>query len=245
MKMTPQLKAWVIANCEVSEDTTDDDLRKAAGIALVNGMLTVEKLTELTAEIEEKEADEFSKKLDAMATGLEKLAAVLTASQEKQETPETKEQNVGKVIADGAKEGTVRVKGAHEQYSNTKSAAFFPKHTPDGKSHPMAGKPMSFYSSQRQMDTPSDLDKAVAGAYGQFIVECARNKGNRSLSWMQMPQHSKELLQYAMENMRWSGSSNGGDEADIIDRKLTPTEQKALIDDAASGGLEALSLPLF
>jgi len=239
MKMTAAFRTWLCEHCGVDKEATDDEFRKAAGNALADGTLTVEKYSELTAEPEDKEADEFTKKLDAMAAGLERLATVLTEQKEtKEEIPDTKAQDLGKALAEGAGQ-QVRVKGAHEQYSTAKSAAFFPERTPDGKSHQMAGKPMSFYSDKRPMDHPSDLDKAVAGAWAQFIVQCARTNGSRSLAWMALPQHSKELLQYAMENMKWGGSSNGSDEADIIDRKLTPTEQKALIDDPVSGGLEA------
>ena len=56
---------------------------------------------------------------------------------------------------------------------------------------------------------------------------------------MSLPEHDKEILCWALENEKWGGASGGGDVADINDRKLTPNEQKQLIDDATSGGLEA------
>jgi HK97 family phage major capsid protein len=141
------------------------------------------------------------------------------------------------------KEFSVRVKEAAEQYSTTKTAMIYPSHNMNGKSHPSAGRPVMNYSDPsqagRSIDNPSELDKAVAGAYAKFLASTAKLKGSRTFGFQSLPQHDRELLCYAMENMKWGGSSDGGDYADIKDRLLTPNEQKALIDDATSGGLEA------
>jgi HK97 family phage major capsid protein len=135
---------------------------------------------------------------------------------------------------------SVRIKEVAEQYTDTKSALTFPEYTDKGKAHPLAGKPVKDYSegASRTIHEASDLDKAVAGAYGKFLVQTARLK-SRSLAFAQLPQHDRELLCHAMEKMTWGGSSDGGDYADIKNRRLTPAEQKALIDDSTSGGLEA------
>jgi HK97 family phage major capsid protein len=72
-------------------------------------------------------------------------------------------------------------------------------------------------------------------------------KHSRNLAWMSLPAHDKELVLYAMENMNWGGAgaaamAGGGNYADICNRKLTSLEQKALIDDAVSGGIEAVPM---
>ena len=141
---------------------------------------------------------------------------------------------------DGEKSFGIRVKEAAERYSDTKSALAFPTHNEKGKPHPLAGHPVRDYSEGgiRTLNSASELDRAVAGAYAKFLVQMARVK-SRNIAYMQLPDHDKELLCHAMEKMNWSGASDGGNYSDINNRKLSLHEQKALIDDAASGGLEA------
>lgn len=133
----------------------------------------------------------------------------------------------------------VRVKEAAESYSTTKSALHYPSEPGrNGKMHSFAGQRVVDGATNRPLDNPSELDKAVAGAWGKFMVNAAKLK-SKSLALGQLQQHDKELIYYAMENMNWGGSTDGGDYADIKGRRLTPHEQKALIDDATSGGIEA------
>jgi hypothetical protein len=93
-------------------------------------------------------------------------------------------------------------------------------------------------ATNRPLDTASELDKAVAGAYAKFVTQASMMK-SKSLAFNQLPQHDKELLCYALEKMAWGGATDGGEYADIKGRRLTPSEQKALIDDGTSGGIEA------
>lgn len=144
---------------------------------------------------------------------------------------------------DEEKTFSIRVKEAADQYDDTKSALHYPAMMKGGQPHPYAGKPVrdfseSEVSSGRVLHSASDLGKAVAGAWGKFIVGRQRF-GTKRASFDMLTSHDRELLYYAFENERWGGSSDGGDYADIKDRRLTPHEQKALIDDSISGGLEA------
>ena len=169
----------------------------------------------------------------------------------KTETKEKKMSNLAKMIAgmggtpteiDG-KDIDVRVKEAAEMYSTTKSAMHYPSDVISRKGstrrHPLAGQRMiDFTDYGRPLDTASERDKAIAGAYSKFIINRAVMKGNRRFGFEGLPQHDKELLYYAMENENWNiwqGEDNYADKS----RKLLPHEQKALIDDAISGGLEA------
>jgi hypothetical protein len=134
---------------------------------------------------------------------------------------------------------TVRVKEAADSYDHTRKSLTFPALNVKGKPHAFAGMPVRDYNDGGEvMYAPSERDKAVAGAFAMFEVERVRT-GSRTLAFMKMPHHAKELLCFAMENERWGGSTNGGNFADIEGRKMTQLEQKALIDDATSGGLEA------
>jgi HK97 family phage major capsid protein len=137
----------------------------------------------------------------------------------------------------------IRVKEAADQYSNTKSALTYPMQTEKGRQHPFAGQPVMDFSegSARQIESASELDKAVAGAFAKYVIQVAQKK-SRQLAFNSMPQHDRELLGYAVENMKWGGCGPDATDlnyADIKNRRLTPSEQKALFDDATSGGIEA------
>lgn len=135
----------------------------------------------------------------------------------------------------------VRVKSAVEQYSSTKSALIAPTHTAKGKIHPQAGKPLMDYSESgkgRVLDTPSDRDKALAGAWAKFTIAASQKK-SKNLAFMSLNDHDKDLLVWTLKNEKWGGSTDGGDFADIDGRRLRPHEQKALIDDSSSGGTTA------
>jgi len=267
MKITQALKAFLVQNCDVEPDATDAEFKAAAGEAFANGKLTAEKYTELTKDVGSDELEEFSEKFERIADGLEKAVELLTAQKEtKTETKEEKKEPEGekekkpdgtkdkkpmsrmaKMMSGNLRESEeddieVRVKEAAESYSDTKSVLLYPTHTKAGRGHPFAGQPVSDYSEGgRAMSVPSDRDKAVVGAFGKYLCAVAQKK-SRNLAWMGMPQHDKELICYAMEKMDWCGASDGGDYADIVRQKLTPTLQKALIDDATSGGVEAVPI---
>lgn len=147
---------------------------------------------------------------------------------------------IGRIGGTPADEIDVQVKEAASHYDDTKKSLAFPTHQKSGREHPMAGRPvMDFNERGRPMDEPSDLQRAISGAFAKFLVSTAQRGGSRTFGFQALPQHDRELMHYAMEKMPWGGASDGGDYADINNRKLTPTEQKALIDDATSGGLEA------
>lgn len=264
MNLTAKLKEWIVKHCGIEEGATDDEYRKAAGDAFANGKLTAEKYTTLTKEEEEGEVNEFASKLNRIADGLAALTATLTEKETKTETKEkakvetkevkteTKEvkepSRLSKMISslggtpveiDG-KDIDIRVKEAAEMYDNTRKSMAYPTRTKSGRPHPMAGRPVTdFADNGRAVNESSDRDKAVIGAYAKMLCSKARLNGSRTFAFQSLPQHDKELICYALENMEWSGASDGGDRADIISRRLTPHEQKTVIDDAISGGLEA------
>jgi hypothetical protein len=264
MRITIALKKWAIANCGVEADAGDDDFKKAIGNALVEGDLTTEKYAELSKDKAADEANQFSQKLDRMADGLEKMVTLLTPKAEEKKAEEKTETKVvetktvetqtkaqpsrltklftgGSSVEDGP-EIDVRVKEAAERYSMTKSAMVYPAQTKSGNGHPFAGQPVrDFSDSSRLLDNPSERDKAVVGAYGQFMCDAAR-KRSKNMAWASLPQHQKELILYAMENMEWGGASDGGDYADIKNERLSPIMQKAIIDDSTSGGTEAVPI---
>jgi HK97 family phage major capsid protein len=265
IQLTKSMKQWSIANCKGLDDqSSDDSFRKAVGMALATGDMTMEKYAQLAQDDDADDASEFGRQLKALGDGIGQLTKMLsqkpeekkveTKAEEEVETKETKPKatkaeqpawhksikrmmNVEPPVDD---DGNIRVKGAWEAYSTTKSAKMFPMVNEKGRPHPLAGKPvMDFSEGGRQIDESSELDKAVAGAFCKLLVSTAQKGGSRTFGFQSLPQHDKELLHYAMEKMTWAGSTDGGDYADIKNRLLSPREQKALIDDATSGGLEA------
>jgi HK97 family phage major capsid protein len=148
-------------------------------------------------------------------------------------------------VEDDDRDVEVRVKEAAEQYSDTKSALRYPTHTKGGNTHMFAGRQVvdPFNSeSGRGIDEPSQRDKAVVGAFGQFMIAAAKY-GSKTMAWSRLPDHQKELVCYALQKMEWGGATNGESDVHDIDHKLlTPLQQKAIIDDAVSGGTEAVPI---
>lgn len=262
MLLTKSLKKWSIANCEGLDDqSSDDDFRKAVGMALATGGLTMEKYVELAKDDDADDASEFGKQLKALGEGIGQLTKMLAEkpAEKKEETKvetevkedkpkQTKEVDWHKLIKrmmnvdpPTDEDGSIRVKGAWESYSTTKSAKIYPELNEKGKPHPLAGKPVmdAMDGGGRPLEDASELDKAVAGAYAKFLCATAQRHGSKTFGFQALPQHDKELLYHAMELMNWGGASDGGDTTDIKNRRLSPREQKAIIDDSTSGGLEA------
>lgn len=252
MKLTAGIKSWVAKNSSVKADADDATIAQAAADALVKGTLSLEEFTKLSITEDDQNASELKSMLSELKSTLKGLAKPenspaggSTPPSEKSEKPQMS--SLEKMVTgisrnhfdneDGEKSFSVRVKEAAEGYSSTKSGMVYPREV-KGKAHPLAGQPVRDFEGGRQIDEPSERDKAVAGAYAKFAVNAAKLR-SKSLAFQQMPQHDKELLLYAMENEKWGGATDGGDYADIKERRLTPSEQKALIDDATSGGLEA------
>lgn len=134
----------------------------------------------------------------------------------------------------------VEVLPAHKSYATDRKSLVYGATTKGGRPHPLAGRPVIDFTDKggRALSLPSELDKAVSGAYAKLMIASAQRGGSKTFGFQSLPQHDKELIYYALEEMEWGGSSDGGDMADI-NGKLTTMQRKAVIDDAVSGGLEA------
>jgi len=265
MKLSMLVKAWLCENADVKADASDEEFRKALGEALAKsaeekGSLSLDKLAELNKEPEgDDEVKGFGQKLDAVVGGIEALTNAMTEKLEGEKKPEGEKEKkpegekfqepdwhksmkriAGMSVPVDESTGQPRVKGAWEKYSTTKSALHYPETTKKGEAHPRAGqRVMDFAEAGKAMDSASDLDKAVCGSFAKFLCSTKQRGGSKSFGFQALPQEDKELLVYAMKEMNWGGATDGGDFADIKNRKLSDFESKALIDDAVSGGLEA------
>ena len=264
-KLTFALKQWLVAHCGVKADAEEADFRKAMTDALVDGKLDGEKFVELTKAPEDEEANRFAAKLDGIADSLTKAVAAMTAKPEEKKPEEKKDakpegekksgptdlEKAMVALHGDAKDEDLgaRVKGVEEQYNRTTKAMVYPTRTKGGTPHPWAGKPVTDFSDQtrRLLDEPSQLDRAVAGAWGKYMIDVAV-KRSKSLAWLGLPQHHRDLIEYAFEKMAWGGYIAGEDGpsddnySNVVNRQLRPRERKALIDDATSGGVEAVPI---
>lgn len=243
MQLTKALKDWAVANLGVAADADDATFKSALSSAIVEGKLTTEKFTELSTTKDVQEASVFEKKFDELLSTLRQAPQANDSKETDEEEKETKStswyESVHKQVM-GSDDASVRVKGAHEQYATTKSAATFPEYTAKGRRHPNAGQPIRDFNGGkgRVLDNPSDLDIAVVGAWSKFQIQSSRLKSKQA-GFNTLNQHERELLLFAINEMKWSGSTNGDNYSDINNEKLSQPLQKALIDDATSGGLEA------
>lgn len=251
MNMTEALRKWLIANCDIKEDATDDEFKKAAGQAMVDGKLLPEKYAELTKDPKEDEANEFSAKLDTLIGGLGKLTEVLTKKEEKPEekeeipATETKEvvvekKEVSKMVSElggtptepDEKAFNIRVKEAAERYSTETKSLLYPEKTWKDGPHPKYGQRVKEFG--RYKNGPSELDMALAGAWAKYMAASVVHGVGRA--YEVLPQHDKELFCYLCEKGDWDDTTVDGK---LKTRRGYPGGWKTLIDDSVSGGLEA------
>lgn len=268
MKMTQALKGWLSENKDLSADATDPESIKAAAEALVDGSLTGEDYTELTQDPDAEKATKLESRLDAILEAIsdqgkrikvmednpvEDLKEQIQKAVEKVQAPEVKiaenapemPDEIDRAIAKGEAASTdaatqVDVIDAHKQYDSTRRELMFPEYNQGGAVHPLAGQ-KAVGIDDRPMDEPSELDRAVSGAWFKYMLKCS-NAGQKS-GMLRFTEHDEGLLKYAMSEMKWAGMLRGeyaGDAGSVpVDnRKLTPIEQKALLDDGTSDGLE-------
>ncbi len=130
---------------------------------------------------------------------------------------------------------SIRVKEAADQYDTTRKAMIFPESTGKGAPHRLAGQPVT--RMDRQMHDPSPRDVALAGAWAKFQIYSVTPKfaGTPDRAWEKLTPHERELLCYLTTEGEWDNSKENRPGT----RKGYQGGWKALIDDAASGGLEA------
>jgi len=118
-----------------------------------------------------------------------------------------------------ARPGHVRVKDTSEAFSTKRAVGL---HTKTGQQvlNPLSRKPC---------ELPSELDHAKTGAFLKHLAAKSGLFGSVSI-----PEHEKALLAESCEQDNWSGTVNG----EHYDSIAGGTHIKALVDDAASGGVE-------
>lgn len=249
MKLTKLLKSWLIENAGVDKDSDDACFISAAAEALAktdgeDGALPVDKYRELCQTEEVTAAKELSSKLDRILDFVQ--GGGKPREEEGLKLPTGFQKEMASSSGEGA-QATVRVKGAHEQYEDTRKQAYWPESVKGGGAHHFAGKPVfeGGDEGQRYLHHASELDKAISGAWCRYLLHL--DTRGKSIQ-VPMTDHDRQLIDFAIHERAWAGilkgnnlHAVGSDDEGVIgvkNRKLSPSEQKALIDDSTSGGLE-------
>ena len=241
--ITKRLRQYAEKHFGVKADASEGEVRRAVGKALLNRKLTNKQLLELTTSPDDpkpkkkkkpdeqpvdREADELAfrkrmrRELKRMGIRSEKSPLV---------SPHA-------VFSKGLQ---IRVKEAADLYTKDRKDAFYPEFTGRMKKTPHAYAGERAKLGSRELSHPSELDKAIAGAYIKFCVNKTMNAHEVPRN-LKMKEHDNELMLYALHNEKWSGMI-GGDDADygaerVKREKLSERQIKALLDDTVSGGVE-------
>ena len=89
----------------------------------------------------------------------------------------------------GDKTVDIRIKEAAEGYSDTKTVLIYPSETKSGSPHFGKGQPV--IHNDRVLETQSQLDKAVRGAWAQFQCAVIQKGGSRTLAFQTISQETK------------------------------------------------------
>lgn len=244
-KLTPALKAYAEKNLGVKAGSGDGAYRKAISAAVLAGKIKGAEFVQLSSGKAPAKADDPApKKKTKKEPGLSrddvkrlvgKMVRKATRTDGGGDALPTPDQVFGKSTSVNA-----RVKTAAEQYSTNTTQAVFPgrmRKDGTGGAHPMAGMAATFMG--RPLDNPSELAKAVSGAWVKWCIKSTN--GNDGIPYnLRVTDHDRDLVMYAMKNLPWSGYVHGaGDRSEKINRKkLTDWQVKALLDDTTSGGIE-------
>lgn len=270
VKITDRLKAKLIELKLIEKDADDAKIQSAVSDAIMKEVLSVKELKELTKDEDADEGDSIKSLLkqlvsqgtktttddddvddDDDAEGKKPGSGDKKSANKSAQLPSWAGGSLTKAMARfGTDEGNaeaksgfyVDVKTVKDMYDNTKTDVVFGQTTKAGGAHPYAGRKAFEFTDagQRQLESQSDLEKAVNGAYVKLQVNAQCRDVPRSL---RLTDHDKELLKYALHEMKWGGVIGGDCQSmpnsiPVKNRKLTGLEVKTVIDDLGTGGLE-------
>lgn len=268
MKFTPKLKGWLLENTDIEADASDSDFRDAAAEALTRDAAEGEELTsalleKLTADEDADKGNTLLSALTAISDGqkllLEKLAEKnepVKSNEKGKDSNKPPETDIAgnkngwfeNALSGGGDNSfgnssgaeNVRLKGAHESYSGTKSAAIYPDRDRRGRRYLYAGQRVfeGGDTGKRYIDEASELETAQSGAYLKWVL--SKGGTRKDIPWQfRMTDHDRDLMNYTLRNSTWGGtlSEPGGTEHNLSGQRLTELQIKAIGDEAVSGGL--------
>ena len=252
----------------VAADRVDAEIKNFAAEQIIAGKLDAAKIAELTVEADITKANAALDARDAklrseIADSLKAFGAELIKTLKPEPAAETKPEEkqaatsadlVKAAGGDGASalEGEqIRVKQAVELYNATRSELTYAKST-NATNARKFGEQRVTGPDGVPMDTSSQRDKAIAGAWLKHMVNRSCRYENKPVpqGW-RLTDHDKALVQWAVENSEFIGpvgskkeDSDDSSATCVLKRQKAGSDlvKKALLDDATSGGLEAVPI---
>ena len=255
VRITDALKAKLLELKLIEKDASDEAVKAAATAAVLDEKLSIGEFKTLQADPDAGAAktlmSTMQQLVDKMAGGQPTPTTTATPEPEKAKLPSWGEEKLATMMTKfGGDVGSSQertgfyadVKSVKDMYSNTKESVVFGNTTKSGSPHPYAGQKAFEYTDagKRYLESPSELEKAVNGAYVKLVASSQmRNVPNA----LRMTDHDKALIKYALHEMKWAGVVRGDCESvsgsiPVKNRKLSEMELKTVIDDVTSGGLE-------
>lgn len=263
MKLTQALKDFAVKSFGVAADAADDVFKKSIGERIASGELTVEKFTELTtvksSEAESKVrgivSDELTKALsDPNVVGAIAKALGGKVGGENGSQPAPAAGLAQKAF--GAATGSavefdgawdqVRVKSIAERFDASTKSVTWDQSRNEYLAKAFAGRQV--YSASPEaggyaLDVPSQLSKAITGAWFKHLVNKAYRRAGMPVT--PLNEQDQQLILYAVHECQFTGpvKTFGGGDEDVHCQKLTNDFwKKTLLDDSTSGGLEAVPI---
>lgn len=257
MKVTTQLVKHLCDTLGLDKKHLDASTRVDAEVSafvtdkMVSGELGIDKVKELTADVEVKSASSAVDQLvrDAVTKA---LGGVNLGGGESKKDGKPGSADVAKgASVDGTKDaGDARVKSAVEMYSHNRSTVTYSKSTNPAARKAFGEATAVVDPNGNVLNIPSQRDKAIAGAWFKHLInKSAASNGKQLPAGMRMTEHEKSLVRWAVENCEFVGpiGNNDDDNADCehefhCEKAVSDLHKKALLDDATSGGLEAVPI---
>lgn len=254
MVATKKLRDHVVAKFGVAADASDEAVVKAAREAFCDGKMSVAEYETLQADEDDPKnrlksliGDEVKSQMAPVLDAINRLAGGGNISAPSVSVPARFPSDppagfdpVKDFTGGDRQEGNVRVKAASESYDGTRRAATWVK---ENDKHDYAkGMPAFIWEgsenggvemgTKRYIDEPSQLDKAKMAAVLKW--KCGAALGRQVLN-----EHEMQLLKECLHKDRWVGAIHKTPHF-IGSRMLKDFDVKAVLDDATSGGQEAV-----
>jgi HK97 family phage major capsid protein len=266
--VTNELREFLAKNHGLEANATESRVRELAGQLVMSEAVSIKQIKELTAGPANRIADMVKSQVAEATKGLSEQIIALTGLLTKA-TDVSVPAAATVASADAAVDTTtplrgfaanspraamlagagsgdnVRVKSALEDYDDSHTAAIYGQHSKNeflrksfGNRQVVSGEPQSI--CYRPMNIPSQRDKAKAGAWFKFMLLKSGYTGLR------MTEHDWQIVNEVARTSKFMGSI--GYTNDDIDNaqwelkgeRLGDIHIKALLDDSASGGSNAV-----
>jgi HK97 family phage major capsid protein len=245
----------------VAADATDPVIQKALGDKLATGELTPDKYKELSAsattskvddllskKLEQKLEEMVTKKLEALgANGNGTGTANGNGSSAVNGDRVSPTQFLAKASQHITDYSAVRVKEAVERYDAGSKRAIYPDKSWQGSPHYLAGRPAEHLGEP--FDEMSERARAISGAWFKLSLFKTTPMEYRTPG-MRPTDHDLQLINWAIENSKWTGftayegtcEDTDRKDARVVHRNRMTEDQKmwvkTLLDDSVSGGIE-------